>query len=120
MGRSWGLLDRTWADLGAQEGPKGGPKGTQEAPKTRPKLHQNFDRFLDRFWTDFGGPGNWSPARVRNARGLAELFDFEEFEDHFEARFSHAPALRVAADLIALRAVRRAGLGSPHRSSMVG
>ena len=45
---------------------------------------------------------------MRNAQGLAELFDFEEFEDHFEVLSSHAPALRVAADLIALRAVRRA------------
>ena len=52
-------------------------------------------------------------ARVRTARGLARLFEFEEFEqeveEDFENEFRHAPTLRVAADLIAQRAVRRAG-----------
>ena len=45
---------------------------------------------------------------MRNARALARLFEFEEFEDYFENIFGHAPTLRVAADLIAQRAVRRA------------
>ena len=45
----------------------------------------------------------------RNARALAGLFEFEEFERRFRTPFRHAPTLRVAADLIAQRAVRRAG-----------
>ena len=43
----------------------------------------------------------------RTARGLARLFEFEEFEqefeDYFENESRHAPTLRVAADLIAAR-----------------
>ena len=31
------VLDLTWPDLGAQEGPKGRPEGIQEASKMRPK-----------------------------------------------------------------------------------
>ena len=42
-------------------------------------------------------------ASWRNARGLARLFDFEEFEEDFDFLFGHAPTLRVAADLIASR-----------------
>ena len=47
------------------------------------------------------------PGELRNARGLARLVEFEEFEDNFENISSHAPTLRVAADLTAQRAVRR-------------
>ena len=43
---------------------------------------------------------------MRTARGLARLFEFEEFEDYFEILFGHAPTLRVAADLIAPRSPR--------------
>ena len=50
---------------------------------------------------------------MRTARALAGLFEFEEFEQEFEEDFEnesrHAPTLRVAADLIAQRAVRKAG-----------
>ena len=77
------------ADLGGQEGPKGRPKGTQEAPKTRLKRHQNFERFLARFWTDLGGPGDPGATSWRNARGLARLFEFEEFEQEFEEDFEN-------------------------------
>ena len=35
---------------------------------------------------------------MRTARGLAGLFEFEEFEDNFDILFRHAPTLRVAAD----------------------
>ena len=38
----------------------------------------------DRFWTDLGGPGDRDPATGRNARALARLFEFEEFEEDFE------------------------------------
>ena len=59
-----------------------------------------------------GGPGNLVRALGRTARALARLFEFEEFEQEFEEDFEnlfgHAPTLRVAADLIAQRAVRRA------------
>ena len=34
----------------------------------------------------------------RNARGLARLFEFEEFERLIRFPFGHAPTLRVAAD----------------------
>ena len=37
-----------------------------------------------------------------------DSFEFKEFEE-FDILFRHAPTLRVAADLIAQRAVRRAG-----------
>ena len=39
-------------------------------------------------------------ASWRNERGLARLFDFEEFEEDFDFLSGHAPTLRVAADLI--------------------
>ena len=48
------LLDRTWADVGAQEAPNGSQKGTQDEPKTNPTRHQFRDWFFARFWIDFG------------------------------------------------------------------
>ena len=36
---------------------------------------------------------------MRNARGLARLFEFEEFERLIRKLSGHAPTLRVAADL---------------------
>ena len=53
---------------------------------------------MERFWSDFGGPGGPNSGERRNARALAGLFEFEEFEDYFENESRHAPTLRVAAD----------------------
>ena len=59
----------------------------------------------------------------RNARGLARLFEFEEFEQEFEEDFEntsrHAPNHRVAADSISQGAVRRAGLSLDSRTIVI-
>ena len=124
LGRSWSLLRASWGDLGAswaELGPiwaaKRSQKGGQKGPKRRQKRDQNDIKILIDFWTDFGAiweaQGTQLRRALRNARGLARLFEFEEFEQEFEEDFEnesrHAPTLRVAADLIAQRAVRRAG-----------
>ena len=61
---------------------------------------------------------------MRNARGLARHFEFEEFEQEFEEDFEnesrHAPTLRVAADLAAQRAVRRPALQSADEPRVEG
>ena len=45
------------------------------------------------FLIDFGpileGPGDRAPASWRNARGLARLFEFEEFDQEFEEDFEN-------------------------------
>ena len=69
-----------------------------------------FFEFLFEFGP-FGRPKGDPTTRPGGMRGAwLDSFEFKEFEDYFENESSHAPTLRVAADLIALRAVRRAGL----------
>ena len=79
------------------------------------------------FWIDFGPiwgvqeiNSELGEGALRNARALARLFDFEEFERLIRCRSSHAPTLRVAADLTAQRAVRRPALQSADEPRVEG
>ena len=51
------VLDPTWANLGAQEGPNGTPKGAQNGTKNRSKKWSKFDAIFDRFWSQNGAQG---------------------------------------------------------------
>ena len=105
------VQDAFWSELGSIWAPKSSQKGGQKGPKRRQKRDQNDIKILIDFWIDFGSiweaRGAWIKRPVRNARGLARLFEFEEFEqefeDYFENESRHAPTLRVAADSSAPR-----------------
>ena len=106
MRPSWGDLGASWAELGSIWAAKRAQKGGQKGPKRRQKRDQNdikiLNEFLIDFGTDFGAIWDANLGLTqrpgRNARALARLFEFEEFEDYFENESRHAPTLRVAAD----------------------
>ena len=104
------VQDAFWSELGSIWAPKSSQKGCQKGPKRRQKRDQNDIKFLIDFLIDFGpiweARGGAHQRGGRNARGLARLFEFEEFEEEFEdfeILSRHAPTLRVAADSNATR-----------------
>ena len=74
-----------WCELGAIWAAKRVQKGGQKGPKRHQKRDQNDIKILIDFLIDFG-PNLEAQRRginraLRTARGLARLFEFEEFEN---------------------------------------
>ena len=70
-------------------------KGGQKGPKRRQKRDQNDIEILIDFGAILEAQGDPGAVSLRNARGLARLFEFEEFEQEFEEDFEiHSDTLR--------------------------
>ena len=107
-----GVKTRLGTILGRSGSPKGVVLGSQKGPKRHQKRDQYDIKILIDFWSDFGAilkDQKDPPTRPGGMRGAClDSLSSKNSKTNFEILFGHAPTLRVAADLIAQRAVRRA------------